>query len=113
MGVESNPPCPSVGESTPPSPKRVKAPRPQEQEGAPEPPRSGVEGDPITISDGFGNDRLSKDARCIDEEVEASPVVKRTPWPIGLHSVEEKKKKEEEEHERETRQQQQEGQQQL
>jgi len=26
------------GESTPPSPKRVEAPRPQKQEGAPEPP---------------------------------------------------------------------------
>ena len=103
-GVESASPRPLVGESTPPSPKRVEAPRPQEQEGAPEPPRSGVEGDPITISDGFGNDRLSKDARCIDEEVEASPVVKRTPWPIGLHSVEERRKKEEEEREREMQQ---------
>ena len=82
-----------MGETAPPSPRQVEAPRPQEQEGAPEPPRSGVEGDPITISDGFGNDRLSKDARCIDEEVEASPVVKRTPWPIGLHSVEEKRKR--------------------
>ena len=97
MGVESAPPRPLVGESTPPSPKRVEAPRPQEQEGAPEPPRSGGEGDPITISDGSGGDRLSKDVRSMDEEVVASPVAKRTPWPIGLHSVEEKRKKEEEE----------------
>jgi len=29
----------------------------------------------------------------MDEEVEASPVMKRTPWPIGLHSVEEKRKR--------------------
>jgi len=48
----------------------------------------------------------------MDEEVEAPPAAKRTPWPIGLHSVEEEKKREEEERERETRQQLQEGQQQ-
>ena len=41
----------------------------------------------------------------MDEEVEASPTTKRTPWPIGLHSVEEQRKKEEEEREREMRQQ--------
>jgi len=28
----------------------------------------------------------------MDEEVEASPVAKRMPWPIGLHSIEEKRK---------------------
>ena len=32
----------------------------------------------------------------MDEEVEAPPAAKRTPWPIGLHSVEEEKKREEE-----------------
>ena len=37
----------------------------------------------------------------MDEEVEASPVVKRTPWPIRLHSVEERRKKEEEDREQE------------
>ena len=94
-----------MGETTPPSPKRVEAPCPQEQEGAPEPPRSGGEGDPSTISGGSGDDWLSKGARSMDVEVEASPVAKRTPWPIGLHSVEEKRKKEEEEHERESQQQ--------
>ena len=92
-------------ENTLPSPKRVEAPHPQEQVGAPEPPRSGGVEDPITISDGSGGDRLSKDARSVDEEVEASPVAKRMPWPIGLHSVEERKKKEEEEHEWEPQQQ--------
>jgi len=49
----------------------------------------------------------------MDEEVEASPIVKRTPWPIELHSVEEKRKKEEEEREQESQQQLQEGLQQL
>ena len=49
----------------------------------------------------------------MDEEVEASPVARWTPCPIGLHSVEEKKKKEEEERERESQQQLQEGRQQL
>ena len=79
MGVESTPPRPLVGETAPPSPRWVEAPRPQQQEGDPEPPRSIDAGDPITISDGSGGDRLSKDARSMDEEVEASPVVKRTP----------------------------------
>ena len=111
-GVESALSRPLMGKSTPPSPKRVEAPRPQEKEGAPEPPRSGVEGDPITISDGSSGDGLSKGARSMDEEVEASLAAKRTPWPIGLHFVEEQKKREEEERERETRQQLQEGQQQ-
>ena len=93
-----------MGESAPPSPKRVEAPHPQEQEGAPEPPRSGVEGDPITISDGSGGNGSSKDARPMDEEAQTSPVVKRTPWPAGLRSVEEQRK-EGEEREQETRQQ--------
>jgi len=92
-------------ESTPPSPKRVEAPRPQEQEGAPEPARSGVEEDRSTISDESGGDRPSEDARPMGEEVEASPITKRTPWPIGLHSVEEQRKRKEEKHERETQQQ--------
>ena len=61
-------------------------------------------GDPITVSDGSGGDRLSKDARTVDGEVEASPVAKRTPWPIGLHSIEERRKKEEEEREQELQQ---------
>ncbi|XP_021303788.1 cyclic nucleotide-gated cation channel beta-1-like [Sorghum bicolor] len=67
-GAESAPPRPLLEESTPPSPKRVKAPHPQEHEGAPEPPRSGVEEDPITISDGSSGDRPSRDARPMDEE---------------------------------------------
>jgi hypothetical protein len=40
----------------------------------------------------------------MDEEVESSPVAKRTPWPIGLHSVEEQKKRGEEERTREMQQ---------
>ena len=87
--AESASPRPLVGEATPPSPKQVEAPHPQEQEGALEPPRSGVEGDPITISDGSGGDRSSKNARPIDEEVETSLVAKQTPWPARLRSVEE------------------------
>jgi hypothetical protein len=31
----------------------------------------------------------------MDEEVEASPIARRTSWPIGLHSVDERRKKEE------------------
>jgi len=101
-----------VGESTPPSPKQVETPHPEEQEGAPEPPQSGVEGDPIMVSDGYSGDGPSKKARSMDKEVEASPAAKRTAWPIGLHSVEDQRKREEEEREQETRQQLQEGQQQ-
>jgi len=47
----------------------------------------------------------------MDEEVEASPVAKRTPWPIGLRSVEKQRKRGEEESEQEMQQQLQEGQQ--
>ena len=47
----------------------------------------------------------------MDEEVEASPIARRTPWPIGLHAVEEQRKKEEKEREQETRRQPQEEQQ--
>jgi len=72
-------------------------PRLEEQEGDPEPPQSWGVGDPITISDGSGGDLLSKDARTTDEEVEVCPVMRWTPRPIGLHSVEERRKKEEEE----------------
>ena len=102
-GIEGALPHPSVGESTPPLPKRVEAPRLQEQEGAPEHPRPGVEADPITISDGSGGDGPPRDARPMDEEVEASTIARQTPWPIGLHSVKEQRK-EEKEHEQETRQ---------
>ena len=41
----------------------------------------------------------------MDEEAQTSLVAKRTPWPAGLHSVEEQRKKEEDEREQETRQQ--------
>jgi len=99
-----------VGETALPSPRQVETPLPREQEGAPEPPQSRGVGDPITIS---GGDRLSKDARSMDEEVEASPVAKRTPWPIRLHSFKERRKKEEEEREQEPQQHLQEVQQQL
>jgi len=61
-----------------------------------------VEGDPITISDGSGGDRTSRDARPVDEEAQTSLVVRRMPWPAGLRSIEEQKKKEEEEREQET-----------
>jgi len=40
----------------------------------------------------------------MDEEVEAFPTAKRTPWPIGLHSVEEQRRKEEREREQKMRQ---------
>ena len=46
----------------------------------------------------------------MDEEAQTSPVVKWTPWPAGLRSVEEQRKKEGEERKQETRQQPQEEQ---
>ena len=58
-GTESAPPRPLAGESAPSSPKQAEAPQHQGQEGAPEPPRSGVEADPITISGGSGGDGSS------------------------------------------------------
>ena len=110
-GAEKAPPRPLAGESAPLSPKRVEAPHPQGQEGAPEPPGSRVEGDPITISDGSGGDGTSRDVRPMDEEAQTSHVVGRTSWPAGLRSIEEQRKKEEEDREHEARRQQREEQQ--
>jgi hypothetical protein len=87
-----------------PSSKWVETPRLQEQEDAPEPPQSGGVAHPITISDGSGDDRLSREVRSVGEEVRTSVVGKRTPWPIGLHSVEERRKKEKEDRRQEPRQ---------
>jgi len=47
----------------------------------------------------------------MDEEAEASPTTRRTPWPIVLHSVEEQRRKEENERQQKTRHQPQEEQQ--
>ena len=81
-------------------------PQTQGQEGAPEPPRSGVEGDPITISDTSGGNETSRDVRPMDEEASTSLDAGRTPWPAGLRAlVEQKRKEEEEEREREARRQ--------
>jgi len=53
----------------------------------------GEKGDRITISDeSRGGPHLSC-TRVTDERVETPQVKGRTPWPIGLHSVEEEKKK--------------------
>jgi len=68
-------------------------PRPRGQEGAPEPPKSWGVGDPITISDESGDSPRSTGAHVADKGVETPKAEGRTPWPIGLHSVEEKKKK--------------------
>ncbi|XP_021321718.1 circumsporozoite protein-like [Sorghum bicolor] len=47
----------------------------------------------------------------MDEEAQTSLVARRTPWPAGLHCIEEQRKKEEEEREQETWHQPQEEQQ--
>ena len=112
-GIEGTPPRPSVGETAPPTPRWVEVSRAQEQEGAPELPQSGGVEDPITVSDGSGGDRPPMDVCTAGEEVEAPPVMEQTPWPIGLHFVEERRKKEEEERERGSHQQLQEVLQQL
>ena len=71
-------------------------PRSHGQEGAPESPKSGGVGDSITITDESGDGPRSTDAHATDKGVETSQATGRTPWPIRLHSVEEKKKDEEE-----------------
>ena len=80
---------------TPPPPGRGETPRHHGQEGAPKPPRSGEMGDPITISDESGDNPRSADVRAMGKGVESPLVVGRTPWPIGLHSIEENRKKDE------------------
>ena len=64
-------------------------------------------GDPITISDVSGDGPRLTDARATDKGVETPQVEGRTPWPIGLHSVEEKRKKDEEEQRKEEKEEQQ------
>ena len=96
---------------------RDEAPQTQGQEGAPEPPRLGVEADPITISDTSGGNETSGDAHPMEEEASTSLIAGRTPWPAGLRALEEQKEKEKEGEEREReatrqpqeRQQQQQG----
>ena len=82
---------------TPSPPTRGEAPQTQASEGAPESPRLGVEGEPITISDTSDGNEASGGARPMEEETSISHVVGRTPWPAGLRTLEEQKKKEEEE----------------
>jgi len=84
-----------------PSPRQGETPRPHGQEGAPEPPKSGEMGDPITISDESGDGPRLTDTHATDKGVETLQVEGQTPWPIGLHSVEEKRKKDEEERRKE------------
>jgi len=71
-------------------------------EAPPETPKSGGVGDPITISDESGGGPYSTGTHVTNEGVETPQVKGRTPWPIGLHSVEEAKKRkdEEEQHKR-------------
>ncbi|XP_021321710.1 bile salt-activated lipase-like [Sorghum bicolor] len=88
-GIESAPPHPPAGDPAPSSLKQAEAPQTQGQEGALVPPRSGVKGDPITISDGSGGDETSRGARPMDEEVSTSLVAGRMRWPAGLRSLEE------------------------
>ena len=90
-----------------PSPGQGETPHPHDQEGAPKPPKSGGMGDPITISDESGDGLRLTVARTTDKGVETPHVEGRTPWPIGLHFVEEKRKKDEEERRKEEEEQEQ------
>ena len=73
----------------------------QASEGAPEPPRLGVEGEPITISDTSDGNEASGGARPMEEEAWTPNVAGSTPWPAGLRILEEQKKKREEDEQRE------------
>ena len=53
------------------SPGQGETPRPQGQEGAPEPPKLGGVGDPITISDESEDGTRSTDAHVSDKGVES------------------------------------------
>ncbi|XP_021315163.1 caldesmon-like [Sorghum bicolor] len=100
-GGDKTPPRPSEGVSPPP--RQGGTPCSQSQEGAPKPPKSGGEGDPITISDEFEDGPRSTGARVTDKGVKTPQVRGRTPWPIGLHSIEEEKKRKNEEEQQKRR----------
>jgi len=68
-----------------------------------ESPTVGGEGDPITISDEFGDGPRLTGARVLYKRVETPQVKGRMPWPILLHSIEEEKKKKKKKNEEEQR----------
>ena len=78
---------------------RVKRLAPKVRRG-PESPKLGGEVDPITISDESRDGPCSTGDRAVDKVTKVPRVEGQTPWPIGLHSVEEEKKKTEEEQRR-------------
>ncbi|XP_021319201.1 RNA polymerase II degradation factor 1-like [Sorghum bicolor] len=76
----------------------------------PRPPTGAESAPPRPLAGESAPSSPKRDARPMDEETQTSHVTKRTPWPAGLRSVEERRKKEEEGREQETRQQPQEEQ---
>ena len=82
--------------SVSPPPGQGETPRSKGQEGAPESPKLGGEGDPITISDESEDGPRSTDDCAADKGVKTPQVEGRTPWPTELCVVEEEKKKDEE-----------------
>ena len=73
-----------------PPPGHDGMPRPQDQEGAPESPKLGGEGDPITISDESGDGPPLSSDRVAAEGTMVPWVMRQA---TGLHAVEEEKKK--------------------
>jgi len=92
-----------VSKSVSPPPGQGETPRRQVQEGAPESPKLGGEGDPITISDESRDGLRSTGDHAVDKGTEVPRVEGRTPWPIGLHTIKEDKKKKNEEDQRRRR----------
>ena len=82
---------------TPPPPTHDATPQIRASEGAPEPPRLGVEGEPITISDTSDGNDASGGVRPMEEEASTPNVAGRTPWPASLRALETQRKMEEEE----------------
>ena len=89
-----------VSKSDPPPLGQGVEPRLHGQEGGPESPKLGGEGDPITISDESEEGPPSTGDRVSDKEAKVPQNEGRTPWPIGLHAVEEEKRKKNEEEQR-------------
>jgi len=79
--------------SDPSSLGQGEVPHLQGQEGAPGSSELGGEGDPITISDESREGLPSSGDHVVAEGSEIPQVEGRTPWPTGLHTVEEEKKK--------------------
>lgn len=78
----------------PPTSGQAYVPHPQDFEGAPKPPKLGVEDAPITVSDDSMEGSLASGDHTAAEGTEVPRAEGRALWPTRLHAAEEKRRNE-------------------